>query len=383
MLHLQTTGFIFIISGFFSRIILFGFQESVGIGAKYQTLGTSPFQFFEYRGKFKSVLNHRMCNEDNDNVNNENKNSGKLQLFSIKQYVKSDINFNKRLQLSTLFYGAASTFLLLRSSNENKEYEALHHTLFRSYLTPGMKVLEVGFGGGANLEYYPGDIELVGIDPSFPSNSAVPLEDTTKIIDNDLLFMQQKKLYASKSIELNSLIKGSAESLPFPDSSFDAVVTTLVMCTVKDPQKAIQEISRVLKPGGFYIFVEHIIADDEGVNVNNEYIDSSGISQSQLKQSNYVGTKSSLKADLILSEQQKLLDPLQVLVADGCHLNRRTDKLILQSVKSIASRGDRNIENSQVDDRNSTLFSNLLQLNYQNFGSQWPISRQVFGALKK
>jgi ubiquinone/menaquinone biosynthesis C-methylase UbiE len=54
--------------------------------------------------------------------------------------------------------------------------------------------------------------------------------------------------------------RGTAEDLPVPDSSADAVVSTLVLCSVSDVAKALAEILRVLKPGGRLVFIEHVAA---------------------------------------------------------------------------------------------------------------------------
>jgi len=53
-------------------------------------------------------------------------------------------------------------------------------------------------------------------------------------------------------------IKAAAETLPFPDSSYDAIVSTKVLCTVQDQVQAFREIHRVLRPGGRFVFVEHV-----------------------------------------------------------------------------------------------------------------------------
>ena len=58
------------------------------------------------------------------------------------------------------------------------------------------------------------------------------------------------------------MIEAPAESLPFEDDSFDTVALTLVLCTVPDPPAALREIARVLKPGGRFLFLEHVRADE-------------------------------------------------------------------------------------------------------------------------
>jgi ubiquinone/menaquinone biosynthesis C-methylase UbiE len=57
-----------------------------------------------------------------------------------------------------------------------------------------------------------------------------------------------------------TLAQTGAEELPFADASFDTVVATYVHCTIPDPPRAIAEIARVLKPGGRYLFMEHVRA---------------------------------------------------------------------------------------------------------------------------
>jgi hypothetical protein len=71
----------------------------------------------------------------------------------------------------------------------------------------------------------------------------------------------------------------------------------------------------------------------------------------------------------ILENQQKLLDPLQVILADGCHLTRQTDQLLYNSIHQHTNA--------------TPLFSKILSFDYHNFSSQWPISRQIFVSLEK
>lgn len=59
-------------------------------------------------------------------------------------------------------------------------------------------------------------------------------------------------------MEVVRLIQGEAESIPASDASFDVVVSTLVLCSVRDPVAVLNEVHRVLRPGGKYCFIEHV-----------------------------------------------------------------------------------------------------------------------------
>ena len=105
------------------------------------------------------------------------------------------------------------------------------------------RVLEIGAGTGANLDHYgDGVTELVLAEPEEP---------------------MAKRLRAKAT--KGEVVAATAEDLPFPDASFDTVVSTLVLCTVRDPLRAIAEIRRVLKPDGQLLFIEHVRSDDERV----------------------------------------------------------------------------------------------------------------------
>jgi ubiquinone/menaquinone biosynthesis C-methylase UbiE len=109
------------------------------------------------------------------------------------------------------------------------------------------KVLEIGAGTGINLQHYTDAVtELVLTEPEEPM--AKRLESRA----------------ATSRLQV-TVKRASAEALPFPDDSFDAVVCTLVLCTVDDPDRAVAEIQRVLRPGGRMLFLEHVRSDDPGL----------------------------------------------------------------------------------------------------------------------
>jgi len=107
------------------------------------------------------------------------------------------------------------------------------------------RVLEIGGGTGVNLQYYPNNLERVIITE--------PDSGMKKQLD------QKFKTLGKSEFET---VNAKAEALPFDNASFDTLVSTLVLCTVDDPAKSLQEISRVLKPGGKLIFIEHVHAHD-------------------------------------------------------------------------------------------------------------------------
>src|SRR5699024_494896 len=98
-------------------------------------------------------------------------------------------------------------------------------------------------------------------------------------------------LFRSQHMEI---ITGAAESVPLAEASMDTVVSTLVLCSVDRIDKALSEIKRVLKPGGHFLFIEHVAAPQ----------------QSSLRRI------------------QRWINPLWKRVADGCHTDRETWKAI-------------------------------------------------------
>ena len=102
-------------------------------------------------------------------------------------------------------------------------------------------VLELGPGTGPNLHYYPHNIHWTGIEPN--------------------LFMHPYLQKEAERLGLNiDLRSGTAEKLEAADNSMDAVVSTLVLCSVVNLPGTLQEVLRVLKPGGRFLFIEHVAA---------------------------------------------------------------------------------------------------------------------------
>lgn len=106
------------------------------------------------------------------------------------------------------------------------------------------KLLEAGIGTGKNIKYYPDDIEIFAID-----FSEKMLEEASKKADK-----------YNKDV---SLINMDIEKLKFPDGHFDIIVTSCVFCSVPNPVKGLKELSRVSKPEGKIIMLEHMKTDKE------------------------------------------------------------------------------------------------------------------------
>jgi ubiquinone/menaquinone biosynthesis C-methylase UbiE len=101
---------------------------------------------------------------------------------------------------------------------------------------------------------------------------------------------------ASASGRAATVVRAPAENLPFPDHSFDTAVCTLVLCTVRDPERTLAEIQRVLKPQGTLLFLEHVRSDEPG-----------------------------------LAKWQDRIAPLWRKIGHGCNPNRPTPDLIRRS----------------------------------------------------
>ena len=158
-------------------------------------------------------------------------------------------------------------------------------TAEKSYMEPLRKemvrlaqglVLEVGAGNGLNFAFYnPEHVERV------------------EAIEPDSAMLGYAHGRATTAPVPVTLTQTSVEQLPFADAYFDSVVCTLVFCSVNDPLRGLQEILRVLKPGGQLLMVEHVRAQGQ-----------------------------------ITAFAQDLLTPFTRLFAGNCHWNRRTEQTV-------------------------------------------------------
>jgi ubiquinone/menaquinone biosynthesis C-methylase UbiE len=130
-------------------------------------------------------------------------------------------------------------------------------------------VLEIGAGTGASLPHYERASRVVALEPDPSMGKRLPA----------------KVAAASVPVEV---VAGSAESVPYPDESFDAVVSTFMLCSVEDPATVLAEARRVLKPEGQLILLEHVRGTGR------------------------------------IARWQERLTPLHRKIAGNCHLNRDT-----------------------------------------------------------
>ena len=128
----------------------------------------------------------------------------------------------------------------------------LHKFRKNTVSTASGDVLELGAGTGVNFKYY-NKKELNSL-----SVLDLKISDSVRSIAKEFSKIQ--------------LFEGSAENLPFPDSSFDTVVFTLVFCSVDNPEKGLAEVHRVLKDNGRIIFIEHVKPESKRVKAVAEKV---------------------------------------------------------------------------------------------------------------
>jgi ubiquinone/menaquinone biosynthesis C-methylase UbiE len=146
-------------------------------------------------------------------------------------------------------------------------------------------VLEIGFGTGLNLLFYPPRVTSVtGVDP------------------NPGMVRRAQRRIGLLPLPVTLVPRGADEPLPLPDASFDCAVSTWTLCTVDDVPAALRQIDRLLKPGAPFFFVEHGLADEPRV-----------------------------------SRWQHRLTPLQRRIGGGCRLDRDVESLIRRSPLRLES----------------------------------------------
>jgi ubiquinone/menaquinone biosynthesis C-methylase UbiE len=110
-------------------------------------------------------------------------------------------------------------------------------------LEGGNHILEVGVGTGKNMQFWPRGASLTAID-----------------LTPGMVARAQKK--ATKSQLDVDLREGDVQALEFPDNSFDVAVATFVFCSVPDPILGLEELSRVVKPDGHILMMEHVRSEN-------------------------------------------------------------------------------------------------------------------------
>ena len=117
----------------------------------------------------------------------------------------------------------------------------------RDWLVSGLtgRALDIGCGTGLNFGHYPSAVEVIAVEP-------------------DPHMLRRARVRAAALGRRVEILEAGAEALPFPNGSFDAVVATLVLCTVDDLGRSLGEIRRVLRPGGTLRFFEHVRSPSPG-----------------------------------------------------------------------------------------------------------------------
>ncbi len=137
-------------------------------------------------------------------------------------------------------------------------------------------VLEIGAGDGLNLPLYPPGIRLTLLEP------------------NPYLRRYLRPAGAASGPDCLEVVGGVGEALPFPDAHFDTVVTVHVLCSVRSQAQVLSEVRRVLRPGGRFLFLEHVSAEPQSS----------------------------------VYRIQRAVNPIWKAVGDGCHLTRDTGAAI-------------------------------------------------------
>lgn len=107
------------------------------------------------------------------------------------------------------------------------------------------KVLEIGVGTGLSLAHYKPHLDITGID-----------------VSPEMLAKAQEKVDEGKLSHVTCLREMDARHLDFPDNTFDTIVAMYLVSVVPDPEQVVAEMSRVCKPGGKILIVNHFARED-------------------------------------------------------------------------------------------------------------------------
>jgi ubiquinone/menaquinone biosynthesis C-methylase UbiE len=192
--------------------------------------------------------------------------------------------------------GLRSRFFAWAWSHVGRSIEKGYHA-HKAALFGGVpaELVEIGPGAGINFQHYPPGTLVHAVEPNVYMHA----------------YLREAAARAGVRIECR---EGHAEALPYPDASVEAVVSTLVLCSVDNPAAALREVVRVLKPGGRFIFIEHVIAPE--------------------------GT--------LLRRAQHLFAPLWRHIGDGCNPDRDTAAVLHAAGFSRVELEPRYITNSFV-----------------------------------
>lgn len=141
------------------------------------------------------------------------------------------------------------------------------------------EIIDVGSGTGANFSFFNPNTKVYAVEPSIE------------------MMERSKEKIQEKNIELlNFGINDDALQLKFTEKSVDAIICTLVLCTISEPEVAIQNFKKWLKPEGKLIIIEHVHS-----------------------------------SNMFYAWFQNLINPVWKKIGEGCNLNRNTEKLLLEN----------------------------------------------------
>jgi ubiquinone/menaquinone biosynthesis C-methylase UbiE len=151
---------------------------------------------------------------------------------------------------------------------------------WRAQATDGLagRVVEIGFGSGLNVPHYPSEVDVVlAVEPA-----------------NVARRMAERRI-AQSPVPV-TFVGLDGQHIPLDDASCDAALFTFTLCTVPDPEQALSELRRVMRPGGAVHFLEHGLSPEEGV-----------------------------------VKWQRRIEPLHRRLVGGCHLTRDPTTLVEQA----------------------------------------------------